>query len=150
MTPGVDTYITAAEADTIISIRLVSVDSRRKAWEALSTADKEVYLREALDWIEGLPLSGRKAVDGQPLQFPRYGQDAVPTAVQAAQALEAAGSVGKPEEIAKRAQLRAMGITSWSAGKISETYGAVSAHSAMNPAAGRLMRPYMLGGVPFD
>lgn len=150
MTPGVDTYITVAEADAIITSRMVSADSRRKAWEALSIADKEVYLRHALDHIDSLPLQGRKRDSGQPLQFPRHTHGAVPDDVKAAQALEAAASVGKLAAIEKRAELRAMGVTSWSAGKISETYGAVPANGFLNPAAGRLMRRYLLGGVPFD
>jgi hypothetical protein len=149
MTPGVDTYITAAEADEIISGLMLSTDARRVAWNALSTGDKEVYLRHALMWIDGMPLQGRKRDTGQPLQFPRHTHDTVPAAVKQAQALEAAASIGMIEQMAKRAQLRAQGIMSFSAGKLHETYGAVSAYGLFSPQAERLLRPYMLGGVPF-
>lgn len=149
MTPGVDTYITAAEADGIISSYMLSTDSRLVAWTGLSSGDKEVYLRHALTWIEGLPLTGRKMDPDQTLQFPRDYHAAVPDAVKQAQALEAASTIGMIEQLDKRAQLRAQGIMSFSAGKINETYGAISVYGLFSPQAERLLRRYIMGGVPF-
>jgi len=149
MTPGVDTYITAAEADGIIGSMMLSTDSRRIAWAALTTGDKEVYLLQAAMWIDALPLTGRKLEIDQIMQFPRDFQDVVPGAVKQAQALEAVASIGMIEEMAKRNQLRAQGITSFSAGKLSEQYGGGSAFGLFSPQAERLLRRYLLGGVPF-
>ncbi|MGE5494611.1 MAG: DnaT-like ssDNA-binding protein [Burkholderiales bacterium] len=151
MTVGEDTYITVAEADEIISGLLLSADTQRIAWEALSDGDKEVYLRHALAWIETLPFTGAAYDINQTLQFPRdYNVSGeVPAAVKQAQALEAAASVGMLEQIDKRAQLRAQGITHFTAGQLSESYGPVSQFGLLSLQAHRLLRRYTLGGVPF-
>ncbi len=151
LTVGTDTYITIAEADAIINGLLLSTDAKRAAWAALSDADKEVYLRHAALWIETLPYTGGLYDDTQALQFPRdYNTGGVvPEAVKQAQALEAAASVGKLEEVEKRYELRAQGITHFSAGKLSETYGPVSQFGLFSLQAHRLLRRYTLGGVPF-
>lgn len=148
-------YVTAAEADAIISGYLLSTDPQRIAWTALSTADKEAYLNQALLRIESLAYIGRKAEDDQPLQFPRKWrtewQTAPPEAVKEAQALEACASVGMTEEAEKRAQLKAQGITSFSAGSLSETYGnvAIGVNRIYSQIARELLKPYLLGAVPF-
>jgi hypothetical protein len=151
MTVGTDTYVTAAEADAIITAWLPSSDAQRAAWAALSTADKEAYLLQAAAWIEGLPFSGCIYSLDQQMQFPRDYNDTgeVPDAVKKAQALEAAASVGMTAQAAKRAQLRAMGVTSFSAGSLSETYGALSGNGLFSPMAAQLLRRYQMGGVPF-
>lgn len=144
-------YITAEEADTVIAGLMLSADARRAAWEALTAADKEICLEQALLRIEAVPYRGRKAAEGQTLQFPRAGQDGVPAAVKLAQAMEACAGLGMAEEAAKRAQLRAQGIRSFSAGKLSETYdsGGTGALGTLYSAeAQRLLKPFVLGVAP--
>ena len=150
LTVGEDTYITTTEADEFINGLLLSTDAQRVAWAALSTGDKEVYLRESMMQIDVLPFTGCKYYINQTLQFPRdYIDNVVPLAVKQAQALEAAASVGMLPEIEKRAQLRAQGIMQFSAGKLSESYRPVSEFGLFSLKAHRLLRQYTLGGVPF-
>lgn len=144
-------YVTAAEADTVIAGLMLFADARRTAWEALTAADKEICLAQALNRIEALTYRGGKASAGQTLQFPRAGQDGVPAAVKQAQAMEACAGLGMAEEAAKRAQLRAQGIRSFSAGKLSETYetgGTGALGSLYSAEAQRLLKPFVLGVAP--
>lgn len=152
MRVGEDTYITSAEADDIINGYLVSTDPQRVAWAALSTSDKEVYLRQALQRIDALPLSGRPTDMFNLLQFPRKGQATVPGQVKQAQALEACASIGTAEEADKRAQLQAQGITAFSAGSLSESYGkpGSAVDRLFSAQAKTLLKPFLLGVVPFD
>lgn len=149
MTVGTDTYITAAEANEIISTLLLSTDAQRVAWLALPDGDRDVYLLQAMMRIETIPFNGRKYDRNQALQFPRWDVPVVPTAIKHAQALEAAASIGMTKEAAHRAQLRAMGITSFSAGRISERYGSVCANNLYSLQTMQMLRRYVLGGVPF-
>lgn len=72
ITVGTDTYITVAEADTIIENNYVSIDIQRIAWEALSVeADKEIYLKNATQKMEVLKYRGCKVDTEQALAFPR-------------------------------------------------------------------------------
>lgn len=149
MTVGIDTYITAAEADTLINGLLLSTDAQGKAWAALSQGDKEVYLQQALLIIETLPFTGQKSDVDQVLQFPRdHNYGSVPDAVKKAQALEACAMIGNLEEAAKRYQLRTMGISAFNAGSVSETYGGASNYGLFSMQAGQLLRKYIRGGVP--
>lgn len=148
MTPGIDTYITVAQADEILGKLLLSTDAQRIAWTGLSDGDKEVYLRQAMTRLEAQVYSGAASAD-KPLQFPRRGQTEVPGAVMYAQAVEAAAAIGLTAEAAKRAQLRAMGIQTFSAGRISESYNNVPPNALYSLQAAQLLRPYVAGGVPF-
>lgn len=147
LTVGTDTYITAEQADEFIDGLLLSTDAQRVAWAALSQANKEVYLRQAMLRIEAQIFAGCPADRNQLLKFPRYGQIAVPAAIKQAQALEACAAIGLSAEAAKRAQLMAMGITSFSAGKLSETYGHISPNALYSLQAAQLLRRYLAGGV---
>lgn len=71
ITVGTDTYISLADADTYIAANYASTDTQRVAWEALSDADKEVYLRKATQAIDSLRIQGAKYDLTQALQFPR-------------------------------------------------------------------------------
>lgn len=150
MTVGQDTYITLAEAEETIAAYLLSDDLQRTAWSALSDADKEIYLKRALQRIDAQVFTGRKANADQPLQFPRYGKTTVPASVKFAQALEACAEIGISREAEKREQMQAMGIQSFSAGNISETYARPVEGMLFSGVARRLLRPYLAGGVPFD
>ena len=144
-------YVAVAEADAIITTYLISTDPQRVAWMALSESDKSAYLNQALLKLENIAYVGRKADPTQVLQFPRRGQ-MLPEAVKNAQALEACASVGMSGEADMRAQLQAQGITSFSAGSLSESYGKIStgAGALFSRLARDLLKPYLLGVAPFD
>lgn len=149
MTVGEDTYITVDEANEIISGYFLSDDAQRTAWDALSSADKEVYLRQSLLRIDAQIFSGRKAGTDQALQFPRYGKTSVPQSVKIAQALEACAGIGIAAEAEKRAQLQAQGVQSFTAGSLSETYVEGTSSPLFSCIAAKMLRPFIAGGVPF-
>ena len=94
-----NSYLTAAETGDVLS--LVAASSRCKAWNALATADKELFLMRATRLLEQfMEWDGRKVMDDQPIGWPRdfvYGPDrclylpnnVIPTQVKEAQALMA-------------------------------------------------------------
>lgn len=147
-------YLTPAEATKIIDQTLPSTNPYRIAWNKLEDDDKEAYLREATTVIDSLRLRGTKADLAQTLAFPRDSQADVPDDVKTACALEACtvGAIGA--DVLKRNELQAMGIKSFTAGKISETYadnisvsrGGIDAF--MNATAKHLLRKYLAGVVP--
>lgn len=52
-------YVTITDADEYVAARYVSTDPNRLRWEALSDADKEVYLLRSVEAIDCLPFTGR-------------------------------------------------------------------------------------------
>lgn len=146
MTP----YITVQEGDEFISSLLPSLDPERTAWMQLSEADKAVYITQAMLRIEALPYSGTAAVEGQANMFPRYGQDAVPEAVQQALAMEACAIPAVYAEAQERTRLQAQGVQSFSVGKLSESYGYAGGKQLYSGIARYLLEPYLVGGVPID
>lgn len=149
-------YVTVTEADERIATLLLSNDPQRSAWQGLSDGDKAVYLSMALARLESLVLAGRKAEVGQALQFPRHGQEDVPEQVKEAQVFEACALIGTHEETARRAQLRAQGVSGFTVGSLSETFtgastsawGVLGAFASLR--AQQLLRPYIAGGVRID
>jgi hypothetical protein len=134
------------------------------AWTALSDANCEVLLRQALDTIEKLPFAGVKAVTTQALEFPRcihsdwvsplfgyvqkyngmYTQTAVPTDVKYAQCEIAISLV----ESNSRIDLQQQGVKSYSIGNLSETFAASGTSSRIPSArAAQLLKPYLAGSV---
>lgn len=72
ITVGTDTYITIVEADAYLALTRVSTDPALVAWDALSDANKEIYLRKATQAINRLKFPGKKNGDStQALSFPR-------------------------------------------------------------------------------
>lgn len=96
MTPGIDTYLTTQAATEYLSGRYV-LGSEASYWGALTEAQQETFLGDALRRIEALPLRGRRFCPMQALQFPRSclqmraGEDIgeIPASVKRAQAEEA-------------------------------------------------------------
>ncbi|RUM43008.1 MAG: hypothetical protein DSY80_06265 [Desulfocapsa sp.] len=78
ITVGTDTYATIAEADAFITAHFVSMDAQLIAWNLLSDADKEVYLRNATIGLERLRFSGAKYDNDQSLFFPRVVYNPLP------------------------------------------------------------------------
>jgi len=147
ITVGTDTYITVAEADAYLAEHYVSTDARLTAWDALSDADKEIYLRNATRSIDSVKYSGRPKDREQALKFPRcysddtayyadpdypyvdwewyhgeYCQADVPDAVKDAQAEEAL-ELASPSRDTTLYNRRLDGVKSRSIGHFSESYG---------------------------
>lgn len=159
MTPGVDTYITPAEADAYVAARYTPAAPQRTRWERLFDDDKAAYLLASCAALEALPWAGFAASEGQPLAFPRVPWGAgrlaaldatVPEAIKNAQAELALWMAGEGGSGAsRRAELRAQGVTAFTLGDLSESYAPVSASDAAPlscPACAALIRRYLGGG----
>lgn len=162
---GTDSYVTVTEADTYIAANYISTSSEAVAWAAVSSANKDIYLRKALQKIDRQPYTGVKSVTTQTLQFPRavwteyrredvpllnisldgdwVVQTVTPDAVKNAQIEEAlSNATGTP----KRLSLQRQGVKSFSLGNLSETY-TVNYNDLTSYEAKQLLRPYLAGSV---
>ena len=84
-----DSFITVAEADSLISGAEVATDELA-TWASLSSDAKELRLRAAAQLIGLLPLRGHRVFEYQALPFPRSVQldvHVIPDAVKTSQAL---------------------------------------------------------------
>jgi hypothetical protein len=144
MTP----YIEAAGADGIIAEALPAADAGRCAWAALDESDKGAYLMRAMLALEALPYRGKKAAAEQAEAFPRAGQQGVPEAVRRALTLEACALASVSADADIRGQLMAQGVTSFSLGGLSESYGHTGGPALMSAPAKALLRPYVTGVAP--
>ena len=170
-----NSYLTIADADTYVAANYVSTDTKYTTWDALSDANKEIYLKRATKKLDRQLIRGAKAVDTQTLQFPRalklcgrryeqavYGVDVngdrdwyVESAVQQnvidAQVEESLSLVTQGATANKRAELQAQGVKSFSLGNLSEDYGNASTTQnktqLLSVEAKELMRFYSIGGV---
>lgn len=68
---GVNSYCTLKQANEYIENHFVSTSEEVEAWNKLSDKDKEVYLVDSAESLNGLNYKGRKKTSGQPLAFPR-------------------------------------------------------------------------------
>jgi len=166
LTVGTNSYITLTEVATYLAENYISTDSEYITWNALSEANKEVYLRKACKKIDRQKYVGLKAVSTQTLEFPRsirseYSRDeypdliikwddrwvtqsAVPQKVKDAQAEEAfALALGK----SKRIVLQEQGVKAFGLGNLSESYSGPSDIKLISLEAKELLRPYLLGCV---
>lgn len=145
-----DPYITITEVAELIEGLLPSSDPDRKAWEALTEdTDKTVFLAQAMFRIESLRYSGRPAIASQVTSFPRSGQTAVPREIKQALALEACAcsSFAANLDAIQRDRLQAQGVTSFSAGSLSEAYAQGAKRKIRSDMAHYLLLPYLAGGV---
>jgi len=166
LTVDTDTYITQADAITYIEEHYVSTDVKRIAWEALSSNDKDIYLRKGAQTIDRNPLVGVKATSTQTMEFPRaiytdnayyseivntnlfygkhwYVQTETPNEVKYAQ-VEIAIDI--TDGISDRIALQREGVKSFSLGKLSESYGSGKMNTIPYEAK-ELLAPYLLGGA---
>lgn len=156
---GKDSYVTLEEAESYIAKFYRSNNPGRQRWTLLEEPDKAALLREALIALEALPYLGRRAAAGQELAFPRlpyqYGNaEGAPEAVKRAQAELALwfSDDEAQEEQASRSDLQKQGVTSFSLGDLSETYGAGSSATVGElkalgcEKAALLLAPYLSGG----
>lgn len=159
---GTDTYISLADAKTYMTANYMSTNARLAAWTALSDADKEIALRNACRTIENLPIAGAKAYSSQTLQFPRilytsvggnyraeqggatyphvYEQLTVPVAVGYAQVEIAAQTA---QGGSTRLALQRQGVTQYSIGNLSETFGKTALSAIGSEEAQILLSPWM-------
>lgn len=133
MSYGDGSMITATRANTLLQRLVMSTD--RAGWDALSTSDQEIRLRQAQALIDAGHWDGSKADDEQLYAFPRIddaqetigsvGADdnGVPLAVQEALAL-LAWSLTDQKALWERQASLAAGLVSQAAGSISEAYTA--------------------------
>jgi len=160
---GTDTYISRTDCDTYLTANYPSANAKLTVWNALSDADCEVYLRQALKEIDNQPLQGYKYITTQALAFPRvlytevlqingvrsnnwYEQPTVPQDVKDAQceiALELAQ--GTTTEANQRAELQRQGVRSFTLGKLSESYSGASG-GIVSYKARQLLSKFMNGG----
>ena len=161
MQPGIDTYVTTAEADDYVAAHYGASSPARVRWEGLETDAKERNLTAACLEMERLPYRGRKADRDQALSFPRlpmqYGRPLEPPwdvcAAQVELALYLSDDAAQ-EASQRRRDLQAQGVTAYSIDDLSETYGNPTAGSAggmgsaveLCPAAARLLSRYTNGG----
>ena len=163
---GTDTYISQADASTYVTEHYATTEIKAVAWNALTSDNKDAYLRKATQTIDRQPLVGIKALTTQTLEFPRaiyttvssygvntnallygdnwYVQSAVPSAVTSAQ-VEIALALAAG--ISKRVDLQRQGVKSFSVGNLSESYGGGKLN-ALPYEAKELLQPYIAGGVP--
>jgi len=164
---GTDSYISQADATAYVAAHYASASPQKVAWTALTSDDKDVWLRQGLAAIDRMMLVGIRAVQTQVLAFPRailcdayfspptgyYWRDTdyivqseVPSAVKYAQVEEALALM---QGIPKRLQLRRQGVRSMSLGNLSESYsGSAGMTGLISDVAYNLLRQYLLGGVP--
>ena len=151
MIQGIDSYVTLAEADDYVANFYAQI-----SWSELSETQKEQRLVLACERLEALPFTGRKRLRGQNLLFPRWPSDTVPQAIKAAQ-IEIAvldlrnDASAVVADAAKRAALQQQGVTAYTIGHLSESYGSGTGEFAEFPfmADGKvqsLLRPFLRGG----
>ena len=170
LTVGTDTYISQADATTYVGDNYASTSDEYVAWAALSSDDKDAWLRKALKVLDRQPYIGIKAEDTQTLEFPRairseskredlptlhltrfnsdwVVQTEVPQVVKDAQVEEAISlTVG----VSKRIELQRQGVKSFRLGNLSESYGGTPATRITSFEARELLKPYLAGVVPIS
>lgn len=122
-------------------------------WDALDSDTKARALISATNAFEELSWWGEKATDEQALSWPRYylgvsDGTSIPKAIKTAcfehALFLATSNASGGGQSAKRAQLRAEGVTSFRLGDLSETYAplssAFSTSDAMSQFSGRVQR----------
>ena len=120
-------YVTLAEADQIVKDIYTSVSVEYKLWFALKDGDKQALLNRSFYRIESLPFNGYKTQVDQANQFPRNGETEVPDKVKIANVVEAIVGDQYREDNKKYAMMSARGVSSYTIGNLSETFGSRSA-----------------------
>lgn len=161
-TPGAanaNSYVTIDEADAYFAFRFGA-----GAWQALSSANKEVALRHATQSIDQQRLRGYQVQDTQALAFPRYipgSWDAsglvspstdIPRAVKDACCEEALwlAQHSSTGGVSPRQQVQSEGVTSYTVGGLSETLTPTGVQ-LLGPRAQTLLRQWIdRGGQVLD
>jgi hypothetical protein len=162
-TPGAanaNSYVTIDEADAYFSYRFGA-----SAWQALSSANKEIALRHSTQSIDQQRLRGYQVQDTQALAFPRYipgSWDAsgllypstdIPQAVKDACCEEALWLAQNASTggMSPRQQLQAEGVSSFMVGNLQESYSGGRHVQLLGPRAQTLLRQWIdRGGQVLD
>ena len=150
--PGNNSYVTIEEADGYIA-RFHKGDTA-DYWSGLSEQRKTTALLVACAELNSLPFAGRATYKDQPLSFPRHPSKDVPQAICYAQIEIALLPFAQcPAEVKsnQRLELQRQGVTSFSLGDLSESYGGVSGMVMeypflLNERISRLISRYLHGG----
>ena len=145
-----NSYISIADADTYMTNNYISTSTEYTTWNALTDANKEIYLKRATKRIDRQIIRGAKALDTQTLEFPRalltcsrydppitgvnvnrgrgyIVESEVQQRVLDANVEEALSNslvdAGTGSNGGERATLQAQGVKSFKLGDLSETYG---------------------------
>lgn len=144
----------------------MTTSAKAIAWTALTSDNKDAYLRQARKSIDRQRLVGIKSTSTQVLEFPRaiptqYNtkypptgytirdrgwvvQVAVPQVVIDAQVEEALSLM---TGVSPRTELQRNGVKSFSLGNLSESYGSVNPGRLSSYEAQQLMTEFIAGGV---
>ena len=171
VTVGSNSYIAVADCTTYLANQLYTA-----AYTAASADEKSQAVIMATRKIDRLLLKGRKYVDTQSLAFPRcytvdprsayayydnspltwgngwYCETTVPQAVIDATCEEALAILTNGDP-ADRLKMQRQGVTSFTLGNLSETYGTTNGTAAtatkglLSPEAADLLRPFRGGAV---
>lgn len=144
--PSAESYVSVTDADAYLSGRFGTA-----AWTALSTAQKETALRQATRTLDVERYRGWPVTSTQALRFPRYrpemGESPVMTlprvlveacceeALWVAQHADTGG-------LSPRQQMQAEGVSSFSVGDLSETYGGTHG-GGLSPRASAILRHWI-------
>lgn len=164
---GTDSYVTQAEATAYVVANYATTSAQLIAWTALTSDNKDAYLRQARRAIDRQRLVGIKAVYKQTLEFPRaihtesdinnlptgylmheigwMIQTSVPQSVKDAQVEE---SLSLVSGVSARQSLQRDGVKSFSLGNLSESYGSVSTIRLTSYEAQQLMAEFIVTRVP--
>ena len=157
MFPSHDTngYVTLEEANAYVAANYLSTDDDRLTWEAASDADKTSALTRAFADIDMLPFAGRKTNPMQATSFPRFPATDVPQLIKSAQVEHALAlfESAASSESDMYAKMWTYGVSSYSIGNLSETFGQASGggslaveHGITSIKAQRLLKPFLNGG----
>jgi hypothetical protein len=172
LTVGTDTYISQADATTYISNNYTTTSQEYTTWNALSSNDKDLYLRKACKKLDRQILRGIKALATQTLEFPRairtdyYNtnypntalrftsdwvvEQSVTQAVKESQVEEAITIATYGVQANKRIELQNQGVKSFSLGNLSENYGngiKAGVTKLLSTNAIELLKYYLCGSV---
>jgi len=155
---GKNSYIDITDANTYFATRYGA-----DAWASLSDEVKDKLLITATQKIDNLTLKGRKYIYTQTLNFPRYiyidrelqqsyvgspgiNDGTIPTQVTKATCEEALALLNT--EATKRRELQEQGVTSFTIGKLSETFsGNTSSYPLLSTEAKKLLKAWIVGKV---
>lgn len=161
---GTDSYISQVDATAYMAGHYATTDAKHIAWDALTTDDKDAYLRRATQLIDRQPLVGLKYLTTQTLAFPRiiYSEYRDHSPNEYAWGIEFYNSSILPDDIkyaqveialslctgtSSRTQLQREGVKQFSLGSLSETYGGTSETKRIpSIEAKELLAPYLAGG----
>lgn len=161
-----NSYVSIAQTDAYILAHFLSTDTQYIVWNALSDADKEIHIRNALYDIESLEFIGYKLTSSQTLSFPRcykdssifdittksditfFSQSEVPDDVKNSQILEAI-ELASPSSDTDVYDAQNRAVVSYKIGHLSENFRQGDMLKNLKSLKARQLMKKYIGGV-FD